>query len=205
MRQESRLYYFHDPMCSWCWAFSPTLGEVEARLPGHIRLARILGGLAPDTDEPMPMAMRERLKGIWRTIQVQVPGTAFNFSYWETRTPRRSTYRACRAVIAANRQGDHELAMIEAIQRAYYLDARNPSDRSTLEALAGELGLDVERFGLALDRPDTQAELERQIAFSRRLGVSGFPTLVLVSGSQWQPIEVDYNHPEAILRQLSNL
>ena len=35
--------------------------------------------------------------------------------------------------------------MIEAIQRAYYLEARNPSDRSTLLDLADNLGLDPDR------------------------------------------------------------
>jgi putative protein-disulfide isomerase len=91
---------------------------VKQNLPSGITLINVLSGLAPDTEEPMPEAMREKLKDIWRTIQVKVPGTEFNFDYWDVCTPRRSTYRACRAVIAA---GDHGPAMIEAIQRAYYL------------------------------------------------------------------------------------
>jgi putative protein-disulfide isomerase len=150
----------------------------------------------------MPPAMRERLQEIWRTIQVRVPGTPFNFHYWEVCTPRRSTHRACRAVIAASRQGDHERAMIDAIQRAYYLRALNPSDRSTLITLAGELGLDVDCFERALDHPDTQAELEQQIAFGRERGVRGFPTLLLETAGAWQSIEIDPNRPDFILDQL---
>src|SRR5512137_1547309 len=92
--QPSRLLYFLDPMCSWCWAFRPALKVVESRLPASIKLVRVLGGLAPDTDEPMPQELRDKLQNIWRTIQVKVPGTAFNFRYWDGCTPRRSTYRA---------------------------------------------------------------------------------------------------------------
>ena len=189
-------------MCSWCWAFGPALRAVESGLPEGIRLIRVLGGLAPDTEEPMPPAMRERLQEIWRAIQVRVPGTRFNFRYWEVCTPRRSTHRACRAVIAASRQGDHERTMIDAIQRAYYLRALNPSDRSTLITLAGELGLDVDCFERALDHPDTQSELEQQIAFGREHGVRGFPTLLLETAGAWQTIEIDPNQPEVILAQL---
>ena len=166
-------------------------------------MVRVLGGLAPDTDEPMPLAMRERLQAIWRTIEVKVPGTVFDFSYWDVQTPRRSTYRACRAVIAATRLGGLEQAMIETIQRAYYQRALNPSDRSTLIALAGELGLDTERFGLLLDHPEIQAELARQIAMTRERGVSGFPTLMLETDGQWRPIVVDYHQSDVIIRQLS--
>jgi putative protein-disulfide isomerase len=205
MARTSHLYYFHDPMCSWCWAFAPTMRAVAARLPDDVQLVRVLGGLAPDTEEPMPESMRERLQEIWRTIQVRVPGTAFNFRYWEVCTPRRSTYRACRAVIAASRQGNHEQAMIDAIQHAYYLRALNPSDRSTLMALASELGLDVDGFAQALDHPETQAELDRQIAFTKQRVVKGFPSLQLETGGQWQSIEIDPNRPDLILSQLMTL
>jgi putative protein-disulfide isomerase len=198
----ARLYYFLDPMCSWCWAFRPALHVVEKNLPSGISLVRVLGGLAPDTDAPMPQAMRDKLQAIWRTIQVQVPGTKFNFAYWQVCTPRRSTYRACRAVIAASQQGDHGPAIIEAIQRAYYREARNPSDRSTLIELAKALGLDAARFAQDLDHPATQAELERQIALTKDYGVTGFPTLVLESQAGRRCIDIHPNDPGAILAQI---
>jgi len=48
------LYYIHDPMCSWCWAFRPVWGEVQRRLPETVSVTYLLGGLAPDSDAPMP-------------------------------------------------------------------------------------------------------------------------------------------------------
>ena len=198
----TRLLYFLDPICSWCWAFRPALKVVESRLPGSIKLVRLLGGLAPDTDEPMPQKLRGKLQNIWRTIQVNVPGTEFNFRYWDVCTPRRSTYRACRAVIAANQHGDFGPAMIEAIQTAYYLEARNPSDRATLIGLAQDLGLDVEQFAHDLDHPNTQAELDRQIAFTRACGVKGFPTHLLETADSRKFIDINPNDPQYILNQM---
>jgi putative protein-disulfide isomerase len=200
MQPLARLYYFLDPMCSWCWAFRPAMEVVKKNLPSGMTLVHVLGGLAPDTEAPMPEAMREKLKDIWRTIQMKVPGTEFNFRYWEVCTPRRSTYRACRAVIAA---GEHGPAMIEAIQRAYYLKARNPSDRSTLIDLARELGIDAESFAHDLDHPDTQTELERQIALTQAYGVKGFPTLLLETSDNRTFIDINPNDPQSILAQLS--
>lgn len=200
---ESRLLYFLDPMCSWCWAFTPALRAIEAQLPEEMPLVRVLGGLAPDTDETMPSHLQEKLQEGWRNIQTRVPGTVFNFDYWAVCTPRRSTHRACRAVIVAGRHGrESEKAMIGAIQRAYYLEARNPSDRSTLVALAGEIGLDQADFALALDDAETQAELDRQILFSREQGVEGFPTLILDKGTEHRFITIDPNDPKGILQQL---
>jgi len=45
---QLRLYYFHDPMCSWCWAFRPLWNEIVTGLPENVFAQRILGGLAPD-------------------------------------------------------------------------------------------------------------------------------------------------------------
>ena len=92
--------------------------------------------------------------------------------------------------------------MIEAIQRAYYLDARNPSDDETLIALAEAIGLERERFGLALNDPSIQAELLRQIEFSRTLGTRGFPSLILDDNRRYRPIDFDYNDPAVVLAQL---
>lgn len=202
IQPQLRLYYFLDPMCSWCWAFRPALQKVEAQLPENVELIRILGGLAPDTDEPMPEAMRHKLQETWRTIQLKVPGTEFNFRYWNVATPRRATHRACRAVISAALQGDYGPAKIEAIQRAYYLEAGNPSDRSTLIDLAMALDLDAEKFAHDLDHPDIQAELDRQIAFTRACGVKVFPTLMLATSRGQTFIDINPNAPEGVLSDI---
>ena len=200
------LYYVHDPMCSWCWGFRPALEGLLAGLPREIRVQRLLGGLAPDSDEPMPEAMRAQLQETWRRIQARVPGTRFNFDFWTLCAPRRSTWPACRAVIAARRQDPaFDQAMTAAVQRAYYLEARNPSDRETLIALAGEVGADSDRFARDLDAEDTRRALADEIARARGMGVDSFPSLVLDrAGSRWR-IPVAYTDPPAMLKTIRML
>ncbi len=198
-----KLHYVHDPMCSWCWAFRPTWREIRARLPPRIATERVLGGLAPDTREPMPEATQQYIRETWRRIEREVPGTRFNHEFWTRCRPRRSTYPACRAVIAASSRGPElEEPMIEAIQRAYYLEARNPSDNETLIALAEAMGLERERFTRDLNSAATQAELGRQIRFAGRLGARGFPSLILTAGAETRPIAYDYLDPGVVLEQL---
>jgi len=90
----AELLYFHDPMCSWGWAFRPACTALRARLSTDLTLRRVVGGLARDNDQPMPEEMRAKVKGFWRTIQETVPGTRFNFAFWENCTSRRSTFNA---------------------------------------------------------------------------------------------------------------
>ena len=197
------LYYVHDPMCSWCWAFREVWRKILESAPAHLSIETILGGLAPDTQEPMPKALQTQIRSIWKTIEVQVPGTTFNFEFWNICRPRRSTYPACRAVIAATRQNPkYETAMISAIQQAYYLQARNPSNEDTLIELAVDLGLNATQFARELNADETHAALFGQIALSRDLGARSFPSLILERKGTRRLLPIDYNDPTRIVQQI---
>lgn len=177
-------------MCSWCWGFRHSWDALHEALPPAVSVVNVVGGLAPDSDQPMPLAQQKIIAGYWADVSERT-GAAFNFDFWQICKPRRSTYPACRAVLAA-RQQHAEQPMIDAIQHAYYLRAMNPSDNSTLIALAVELELDVQRFADDLVSIATEDELERNFLLRRNLGVRSFPSLVLVQGELLSPIDIDY-------------
>ena len=201
-----RLYYVHDPMCSWCWAFQECWQKVREALGNEVEIIRLLGGLAPDSDETMPEQMQSRIQATWRRIESTVAGVRFNFDFWQRCRPRRSTHASCRAVIAARRQGQaFDVAMTTAIQRAYYREARNPSEAGVLLELAQEIGLDRGRFGNDLNSPETHSELEQEMALAAKLGVDSFPALVLESNGSLWPIGIDYNNADYIVETINAL
>ncbi len=203
---SATLWYVHDPMCSWCYAFRPILAVLQERLPGQVALRRLLGGLAADTSEPMPEVMRAYIQATWQRIEERVPGTHFNYDFWDRCEPRRTTYPACRAVIAARRLAPTlEVPMIEAIQDAYYRHARNPSDEETLVGLAGGLGLDTLAFARELQARSTRSQLQEEVAQARAIGVGSFPALILdMDGSRW-PIPVAYTDSAPMVETIEDL
>lgn len=198
------LYYIHDPMCSWCWAFRPVWQELKSRLPTALAVSYVLGGLAPDSQSPMPLGLQRQIQQHWHAIQQRVPGTMFNFEFWQENTPRRSTYPACRAVIAAKNQGKMcEDAMILAIQQQYYLQAQNPSDDDVLLACAASLNLDMQRFESDLNSVACKQQLMSDIRLSQKLGAEGFPSLVLDVDGVQHPIAVNYTHANTMLDEIN--
>lgn len=194
------LYYVHDPMCSWCWAFRPTLSKLIISLPDSITYSYLLGGLAADSEEPMEMDMQERLRNTWLTIQQKLPKTDFNYNFWLNNVPRRSTYPACRAVITSRKMDAAlEEQMILSIQQAYYMEARNPSDNSTLVEIAGEIGLDRSIFQNLLNSESINNSLLDEIEQSRLMGINSFPALVLKIEDGYWPIAVDYHNENSML------
>ena len=98
-----------------------------------------------------------------------------------------------------------EAAMIEAIQHAYYLEARNPSDDETLVALAAGLGLDADRFGRQLNAQSTHSALQQEIRETRRIGADSFPSLRLQIGDSFWPVSVDYGDTAPMLENIRSL
>jgi len=199
-----RLYYIHDPMCSWCWAFRPVWQELKKALPTAVSVSYVLGGLAPDSQSSMPLALQRQIQQHWHAIQQRVPGTMFNFEFWQDNTPRRSTYPACRAVIAAKNQGEmYEDAMILAIQHTYYLQAQNPSDDEVLLACAASLNLDMQSFEIDFKSRACKEQLMSDIRLSQHLGAEGFPSLVLDIDGKHDSIAVDYTDMYAMLDKIN--
>jgi len=203
---QTILYYVHDPMCSWCWGFEPMRQKLFAALADRLEIRRLLGGLAPDTDAPMPEPMRAMLQQTWQRIEHMIPGTKFNYDFWEKCQPRRSTYPANRAVLAARAQGEEFDALMTArIQRAYYLEARNPSNNSTLVELAAEIGLDTESFADALLATATQQQLIEEIRRSRAMGIDSFPSLAVQKAGRLSHIALNYTDTDAMLQQIDSI
>ncbi len=197
------LYYVYDPMCSWCYAFAPTFDEVKKKLNSNINIVYVPGGLAEHTEEIMPKRMQEQIESIWYEIE-DVVGTKFNHDFWTQCTPKRSTYLACEATLAAKEQNKEE-EMIYSIQNAYYQRAMNPSDKNTIIQLANELNLDIDLFKKTLSSEDNINNFAQKRDLRRKLNLNSFPSLALKYKKEIYPINIKYNNSQSIINQIHNL
>ena len=199
------LYYIHDPMCSWCYAFNSVLKQIESDLPDTITLTKLVGGLAPDSMEPMPESLTMMIQDNWKKIEKTVPHIQFNFDFWTANQAIRSTYPSCRAVLAAKKQSANaEDKMIAQIQWAYYKNAKNPSLDETLIQCAKQIGLDEPLFISDYKSELINQQMLEQISLARRLGVSSYPSLCLKTETQVFNLTIDYNRADIMMEQIAH-
>lgn len=203
MSTSNKLYYVFDPMCSWCWGYKPVWQKITQALQDKIDIQYVVGGLAPDSDQPMPEEMQQQIASYWKKIE-DFLGTEFNYDFWSQNTPRRSTYPSCRAVMAARKQGA-EQSMLAAIQNAYYLQARNPSDNDILIDLANDIGLDVARFEADLLSEELNQQFMQELEFARSIGGNSFPSLFVATEQGIVELQVDYQSAETTIDQVEQI
>jgi putative protein-disulfide isomerase len=188
------LWYFADPMCSWCWGFAPVIEQINAAYSERMRIALLLGGLGPGSTEPLSAAMREEILHHWHEVHRRT-GQPFAFEgalpegfVYDTEAPSRAVITVGEADPAST------FAYFKAVQAAFYTGRRDVTRPDVLAELAGPFGIDQARFLARFASNDLRRRTELHFRQARDLGVRGFPTVILQSAGGyvlltrgWQP------------------
>ena len=179
MTSPTILWYFADPMCSWCWGFSPVLDQIKADYGSKLKIALMMGGLRPGTTEPMTPELREEILHHWHEVNKR---TGQNFTFdgampdgfvYDTEPPSR-------AVIAVSEiNPESTLAYFKKIQQAFYLEQKNVSDGGVLTELAADLSVDSQEFIRKYNSDELKKKTQLHFQKTRQAEVTGFPSLVL--------------------------
>ena len=76
-----------DPMCSWCWGFSPVIDAIAETYGDKADISFVAGGLRPLTTEPMSESMKAEIRGHWEHV-TEASGQSFDFDFFRARRLR---------------------------------------------------------------------------------------------------------------------
>lgn len=176
---NKRILFVEDPMCSWCWGFSPTLEKIRAAARGRADVEMIMGGLRPGTESVMDDKMRGYIREHWEHVQA-TSGQPFDFGLFDRADFVYNTEPACRAVVAARTVAPGTaFDLFERIQRAFYAENTDVTDPYVLRDLAADVGVDPDAFTHRFNDPAAIEETFADFEHARALGVQGFPTVIV--------------------------
>jgi putative protein-disulfide isomerase len=183
MTPERILWYFADPMCSWCWGFAPAISTIKESYSDRLKIALMLGGLRPGTTEPVTPKFREETLHHWQDVH-KMTGQPFAF---EGAMPEGFVYDtepASRAVIAvAEINPEATFPYFKSVQAAFYTQGRDVTKTETLAELAQQHNIDKPKFLERFESEDIKHKTRAHFRITRENGVRGFPTIVLQAES----------------------
>lgn len=195
-RTEKRIFYFADPMCSWCWGFAPVIARIlaaardRASVRAPVRL--VAGGLRVGTTEPMDARAKAAIRGHWEHVQAAT-GQPFDFGFFAREGFVYDTGPACRAAVAMrNLAPRHAFAYFEALQRGFYEDGRDVTEPSVLAAIAEPFCAGAETFAAVYAAKEIEEATLADFRLTQALGIAGFPAVVLKDEAGLVPLTVGY-------------
>ncbi|HEX8874202.1 MAG TPA: DsbA family protein [Nitrosospira sp.] len=199
---EKTLWYVADPMCSWCWGFSPVIEAIRREYGARLKVELLLGGLRPGTRYPMPSAQREEILRHWHTVQ-RMTGQPFRFEGAMPEGFIYDTEPASRGVVAVSTISPEAVfPFFKVVQSAFYVEQQNVTHPVVLMQLAISAGLDARRFSQVFESETTKKLTLGHFQKARQLGVQGFPAVIMGDGAGYRFLTRGYRPFQELRPQL---
>ena len=78
---DKHLLYIADPMCSWCYGFSPVITTLAERFADRLPVRVMVGGLRAGNTQAMRAQDKEYIRGAWTRVN-QASGQPFDFAFF---------------------------------------------------------------------------------------------------------------------------
>ena len=193
-----QILFFADPMCSWCWGFSPVLDAIGEHFGDRAPVSLVVGGLRPGTSEVMSDQMKASIRHHWEEVG-RTTGQPFSFAFFERDGFVYDTEPACRAAVTVrNLKPQAALAYFRALHRGFYVDNENITKPGPLAELAGNFGIEPKAFADAFTSAEMIDQTIDDFRYARSLGITGFPALVAKDDGGLAAITVGYRPFEAL-------
>jgi len=204
------LLYIQDPLCGWCYGTSPVVQQVQQAFAGRVDVSVLCGGMVK-SDDAGPIAdpweyIGQSLEEVEKITGVQF-GVAFRV-LGETGEYRYDSGPPSRAITAFRQTSQDPafaVAFAHAVQTALFRDGQDLNDPATYNPLLTPFGVDVVDFQRRFAAPETARAAQQEFAAVARIGVEGFPTLVLRLGEQGYVLARGYQPYEQLRQGLEQL
>jgi predicted DsbA family dithiol-disulfide isomerase len=170
---------YQDVLCAWSYLAELRLEPLEAELGTNVRW-----NFRPFPLRARSMSLTQREKQEWvneiNRARLETDGGQLKSDLWLQSDCPTSSLRPLLAVEAAGLQGERSRRrMTRALQRAALEQGINVTRMDVTLELASALGLNMDRFSMALVSTRLRRMILAERDLARERGVSGVPTLVV--------------------------
>ncbi|WBL16580.1 DsbA family protein [Sutcliffiella sp. NC1] len=184
--KKINLYYVTDPICSHCWALEPTLRRLKEEYGHYFNFHTVMGGLLEKwgdgpVDPANGISGPADVAGHWREVgeysRMPIDGSLMITNPVQSSFPPSRVYK-----VIQKKHGDEKAN--EYLRRAreeLFAFNANIAEVSVMIENVNNLGLDGEEIVKEAGGPIGQQLLNEDFALTAKLGVRGFPTIIMVN------------------------
>ncbi len=180
-----KMIYAADPMCPWCWGFSPVFEEVRSLYFSEFEFSYLAGGLRTgDKVREITEDAIEYIKDHWECAELETK-QHFDLEFPDVMDFRYDTEPSCRAVVAfRSLWPDLVFDYEHQLQKSFYTERLNITEYPALEDVVRKMGLDPDLFSQAYSSIETEIELRNDISRAHTLEHKILPLLYIEEDGQ---------------------
>ncbi|MBB6020104.1 putative DsbA family dithiol-disulfide isomerase [Paenibacillus sp. JGP012] len=190
LKQEEKkitLYYATDPICSHCWALEPVLNRFIEEYGHYFQVETKMGGLLASwegfSDGANGIQKPSDVGGHWREVgehsRMPIDGSLWYDHPIQSSYPPSRVFKVIQRMVPGKEQ-----VFLRAAREAVFALNRNIGEDDVLVELIDDLGLNGKVIVEAASQQSAQDLLEEDFEMVARLGVRGFPSIIIVNKEQ---------------------
>lgn len=209
---KSKLLYFTDAYCCWCYGFSKTMTMVSQEFGDRLDIQVVNGGMIP-RDLPLqtlfssfadPVALHARISSL--------SGQSFGDAYLEHLRTLSRSHRVVNSLVPARAMqamksltDASELQIFTELQHVYYRDGMDLAPMSTYRHVASVLKVNPDAFELAYAKQESAIAVKEELTLVKQLGVRGFPALLLQDETGYTAVANGFTEFKAVKNVLDRV
>ncbi len=207
---KTKIYYFYDALCGWCYGFSPVIQSIYKEYNSHFDFEIISGGLKLGADVgPIGVVAPYIKAGAYKQVE-QMCDVKFGDDFVcgpleEGTIVLDSLTPAIALSIVKSKKPAEAFEFGGILHRALYVDGIDIGNIENYGPLAAQIGLDAGSFIYDMENPAYKALAEKDFAFTKSLGVNGFPTIIAERGNEMFALSRGYTTYEHVVGQLDKI
>ncbi|MFN6944308.1 MAG: DsbA family protein [Cytophagaceae bacterium] len=182
---KPKLIYVYDPLCGWCYGFSPVMQQIKKDYETELDFEIVSGGLAIGERAAPIKVTYSYIKNALVTVEKRT-GVVFGPNFREMAEEGSYMYNsepACMALTAIKKiKPEIAFNYAHTLHDLLFRDGISLNDTNTYIELARKYKIDEHQFlkEFNASKEDTYSEF----SYAKSLGVTGFPTLILQKDGQ---------------------
>ncbi|WP_066187227.1 MULTISPECIES: DsbA family protein [Gracilibacillus] len=185
-KKSVQLYYVTDPICSHCWALEPVLRRFTEQYGEYFHFQTVMGGLLekwhdgpidPKNGIYKPADVVPHWKEVGENARMPIDGSLM------ADNPVQSSYPPSRVFKVIQQEYNESLAeqFLRRAREALFVFNQNIAEPAVMTEIVHQLGLDGTTIFQKVDQPLGQQLLQDDFTLAAKLGVRGFPSIIMVN------------------------
>ncbi|RNI24517.1 DsbA family protein [Rufibacter latericius] len=173
------LFYVTDPMCAWCYGFTPVIRRLRALWFERLSVQVLVGGLNPYAQDPLTSPEKDRLAVNWHRAQGK-SHLPFDYSFFLQKSTFYDTEPACRALLTVRHlRPGLSLEILRALHSAFFADGLDISNTHVLVEVLRPFGIPENLFLAVFETDEIYQQTQDEFDLVEQMGVNTLPSVYL--------------------------
>jgi putative protein-disulfide isomerase len=207
--KDSLLYYIYDPLCGWCYGFSPVIRQVAEQYKQQFQVEVISGGMVLNDRVGPLREIAPYIRDAYKRVE-EMTGVTFGPKYLEDLLgPGDAILNSWPASLAMtvfkSYAPQHSVEYASALQKAIYFDGISSEDLSYFGQLAVQFGIDPAAFMLKTQDESYHYATKQDFQLASDMQVTGFPAVILFHKEEYFLLAKGYTDLKTLTERIDRV